>query len=366
MGLLIRSLLIVMIMKSIAARQSASSSNQATGSCDQDVIVDKLKGILIEYLDLVNGEVRNIIQQVGELKDSMTETQEAVSTELEATRGKVDELQVATSNNREKITSELEETRSKVEELEVSVSALVKLITNDTSETDDSDATDEFATTTEGDVFPGDCSDILAIGASVSGVYMVRPLRSSQAFQVYCDMETDGGGWTVFQRRQDGSVDFSLDYASYSRGFGNVDGEFWLGNDNLHLLTAQGEYQLRVDVQDFDQVTGYAKYDSFTVADASENYMLRVEGYTGNATDGLKSHQRMGFTTKDKDNDVNAVGNCAHEYPGGWWFRFCLSSNLNGLYFHHAEYSRLGGFMWNSFNNYRSLKFSEMKIRSRI
>ncbi|XP_071795911.1 fibrinogen-like protein A [Asterias amurensis] len=363
MGLLIRSLLIVMIMKSIAARQSASSSSQATGSCDQEV--EKLKTMLIDYLELVNAEVRYTQQQIEKLKDSMTETQEAVSTELEATRGKVDELQVATSDNREKITSELEETRSKMEELEVSVSALVKLITNDTSEPDDSDATDEFATTTEGDVFPRDCSDILAIGASVSGVYMVRPLRSSQAFQVYCDMETDGGGWTVFQRRQDGSVDFSLDYASYSRGFGNVDGEFWLGNDNLHLLTAQGEYQLRVDLQGFDQVTGYAKYDSFTVADASENYMLRVEGYTGNASNGLKSHNYMGFTTKDKDNDVNALGNCAHEYPGGWWFRFCLASNLNGLYFHHADLSSRG-VTWNAFANYRSLKFSEMKIRSRV
>ena len=83
------------------------------------------------------------------------------------------------------------------------------------------------------------------------------------------------------------------------------------------------------------------------------------------SANGLKYVNYMGFTTKDKDNDLNAIGNCAHQYPGGWWFRFCLSSNLNGLYFHHADISSRG-VTWNSFSNYRSLKFSEMKIRSRV
>ncbi len=89
--------------------------------------------------------------------------------------------------------------------------------------------------------------------------------------------------WQVFQRRQDGSVDFYLDFANYSQGFGNLEGEFWLGNDNLHRLTAQGDYELRIDLSDFEDESRYAVYDSFSIADVSDNYRLAVGSYSGTA-----------------------------------------------------------------------------------
>ena len=54
-------------------------------------------------------------------------------------------------------------------------------------------------------------------------------------------METDGGGWTVVQRRMDGSVDFSRDWFGYENGFGNLNFEFWLGLSKIYRLTKGGQ-----------------------------------------------------------------------------------------------------------------------------
>ena len=103
-------------------------------------------------------------------------------------------------------------------------------------------------------------------------------------------MTTAGGGWTVFQRRLHGSVDFYLGWAAYKRGFGALNGEFWLGNDNLHRLTAADDVKLRVDLEDFDGNITYAEYTTFKVADERNRYRLMIGGYNGTAGDS------MGFT----------------------------------------------------------------------
>ena len=106
-------------------------------------------------------------------------------------------------------------------------------------------------------------------------------------------MKTDGGGWTVFQRRLDGSVDFYLGWESYKNGFGNLSGEFWLGNDNLHRLTSADKVILRVDLEDFEGNITYAKYTTFMVADERDKYRLKIGGYSGTAGDsmGTEPHQ---------------------------------------------------------------------------
>ncbi|KAK3587898.1 hypothetical protein CHS0354_014410 [Potamilus streckersoni] len=68
-------------------------------------------------------------------------------------------------------------------------------------------------------------------------------------FSVLCDMDTDGCGWTVFQRRVDGTVNFARGWTEYQVGFGNLKGKFWLGNQQLHLLTKQGRKRLFVQVK---------------------------------------------------------------------------------------------------------------------
>ncbi|XP_063430101.1 ficolin-1-like [Mytilus trossulus] len=96
-------------------------------------------------------------------------------------------------------------------------------------------------------------------------------------------MATDGGGWTVFQRRRDGVTDFYRGWIDYERGFGNPENEFWLGNGNIHALTSQRRYQLRIDLKDFDGNTRYAVYSTFSIGDADSKYKLTIGGYTGTA-----------------------------------------------------------------------------------
>ena len=113
-----------------------------------------------------------------------------------------------------------------------------------------------------------------------NGVYSIDP-DGRGSFNASCDMTTDGGGWTVFQRRQDGSVDFYRNWNDYKNGFGSMCGEFWLGLDKIHRLTKNQAMTLRVDLGDFDGEKRYAKYSTFVVEDENENYMLTVGGYEG-------------------------------------------------------------------------------------
>ena len=205
-----------------------------------------------------------------------------------------------------------------------------------------------------------DCSDLLKSGHTQSGLYSINPDGRGR-FTVYCDMSTDGGGWTVFQRRQDGSVDFYRGWNDYKAGFGQLTAEFWLGNDKIHRLTASRPSSLRVELEDWNGARVYAKYGKFNIGDEQGHYRLEVGSYSGTAGDSLAYHNNMAFTTKDRDNDLWSRTNCAVEYTGAWWYNNCHVSNLNGQYL--GDENDLRGAKWSRFRRNLSLKFTEMKLR---
>ncbi|CAH1239335.1 ANGPT2 [Branchiostoma lanceolatum] len=207
---------------------------------------------------------------------------------------------------------------------------------------------------------PADCAAFKASGQTTSGVYTL-----GSGVQAYCDMDTAGGGWTVIQRRQDGSVPFNRTWEEYKQGFGNKNGDYWLGNENIHLLTNKRSYWLRIDFQDWHDRKAFAEYSTFRVSGELDGYRLYISGFSGNARDSMDNNGGR-FSTLDSDNDVSSI-HCSQQYgQGGWWFRSCGNSYLNGPYLGNCGNScpLSRGVMWYGWRGASySLKSVSMKIR---
>ncbi|XP_041330694.1 tenascin isoform X3 [Pyrgilauda ruficollis] len=208
--------------------------------------------------------------------------------------------------------------------------------------------------------YPKDCSQALLNGEATSGLYTIYLNGDkAQPLQVFCDMAEDGGGWIVFLRRQNGKQDFYKNWNTYVAGFGDPKDEFWIGLENLHKITSQGQYELRVDLRDKGD-TAYAVYDRFSVGDAKSRYRLRVDGYSGTAGDSMTYHNGRSFSTFDKDHD-SAITNCALSYKGAFWYKNCHRVNLMGRYGDNSHSQGVNWFHWKG-HEY-SIQFAEMKLR---
>ncbi|XP_050782849.1 tenascin isoform X4 [Gopherus flavomarginatus] len=208
--------------------------------------------------------------------------------------------------------------------------------------------------------YPKDCSQALLNGESASGLYTIYMNgNKSQPMEVYCDMISDGGGWIVFLRRHNGKEDFYRNWRTYAAGFGDPTDEFWIGLENLHKITSQGQYELRVDLRDKGE-TAYALYDRFSVGDSKTRYRLKVDGYSGTAGDSMIYHNGRSFSTFDKDNDA-AITNCALSYKGAFWYKNCHRVNLMGRYGDNSHSQGVNWFHWKG-HEY-SIQFAEMKLR---
>ncbi|XP_051728391.1 tenascin-X isoform X7 [Ctenopharyngodon idella] len=218
----------------------------------------------------------------------------------------------------------------------------------------------EFSTGNLRFPFPTDCSQEQQNGVLESGILELFPQgREGKPVMVYCDMETDGGGWMVFQRRKDGKTNFFRNWREYSSGFGALDGEFWLGNELLHNFTKMSPMTLRIDLRAGDESV-YARYSSFSVENAKKHYTIRVSGYSGTAGDSMSYHDGRPFSTRDRDPQP-FITRCAMSYRGGWWYKNCHEANLNGLYNTNKNHQ---GVIWTEWKGKNfSIPFTEMKFR---
>uniref|UniRef100_A0A8C7GGQ5 Tenascin Ca n=1 Tax=Oncorhynchus kisutch TaxID=8019 RepID=A0A8C7GGQ5_ONCKI len=201
--------------------------------------------------------------------------------------------------------------------------------------------------------YPKDCSQALLNGDTISGTYNIYlGGDESQPIQVYCDMTTDGGGWMVFLRRQNGNLEFFRNWKNYTGGFGDMNDEFWFGLANLHKMTASGQYELRVDLRD-NGMSAYAQYDKFTIAEPRSRYKIYLGRYIGTAgKDNYNNSDSMTY---------HHVTNCALSYKGAFWYKNCHRVNLMGKYGDNSHSKGINWFHWKGHEH--SIQFVEMKIR---
>ncbi|MEE6461193.1 hypothetical protein FKM82_001227 [Ascaphus truei] len=245
-----------------------------------------------------------------------------------------------------------------------------------------------------------ECEEIYRKGGDSSEMYLIQPDPFFKPYKAYCDMTTQDGGWTVIQNRQDGSVGFGRTWDGYKSGFGNIardggkgfcdmPGEFWLGNEKISKLTNLGPTEVLIEMEDWENNKVTAQYTGFTVQNEANKYQLSVSGYKGTAGNALMDgatqlqgenrtmtiHNGMFFSTFDRDNDgwLHADPNkqCSKEDGGGWWYNRCHAANPNGRYYYNGHYTwnmaKHGtddGLVWMNWKgSWYSMKKISMKIR---
>ncbi|XP_033756204.1 angiopoietin-related protein 7-like [Pecten maximus] len=198
--------------------------------------------------------------------------------------------------------------------------------------------------------------------ANSAVVKIIRP-NSGLNYDVFCDLDTENGSWTVIQNRQDGEVNFYRNWAEYKNGFGDLNGNFWVGLDIIHQLTLKDSI-LRIELVSWSGVVAYAQYSEFSIASESSGYQLSVTGFSGNVSyDAMDYHGGRRFSTHDKD---TTPLDCPETVLGAWWYKDCYNCNLNGPYKRDNGSDNYVAMVWWKFlpnRNYVPLMKSRMLVK---
>ncbi|XP_076802157.1 fibroleukin-like [Clavelina lepadiformis] len=210
--------------------------------------------------------------------------------------------------------------------------------------------------------FPSECTNIYASGSTSSGIYPIWLKERFQFTYVYCDMElvSTKKSWTTIQRRMNGEVNFNRGWDDYVRGFGNPQGEYWLGLENIYRLSRltispssifhlPKPPEVGFDLEDWDGVKTFDEYKMVLMEPKESNYKLYVAGRNTSSCFKTSPIFFGYFSTPDVDNDRDDNSNCAQEFKSGWWFNtYCDRSNLNQPYPKYKQDMTYYNIFWES------------------
>ena len=197
-------------------------------------------------------------------------------------------------------------------------------------------------------------------------------MGTNERVTTFCDQETEGGGWTTILERDASKThqDFDRNYTDYENGFGDRNGEFWLGLQTIHQLTTFPCTELRIDMETYDGTQYVAKYSTFIVGSKDSGYLLTLDGFSSTPytfpDDFSAASNGSKFSTKDNDQEIFESGNCAITFKSGWWYSICFGAKLTGKNFEGSHPYGLG-LHWISITGlHDSFKKASMKVRRRL
>ncbi|XP_016981530.1 fibrinogen-like protein A [Drosophila rhopaloa] len=312
----------------------------------------------------VNSELKNQLQELI-TKEDFANSIKALQTKLDARLDKMEELRTIqiTADANDELKSLVNTMNDTIKDLQ----SQLKISKGQTKSKEDILKVKEEHLTNRDKQISTLTTQIKAIEKTKSELscqlseYEIK-LREMEPFKVSC--ASSPPGWTVMQRRIDGSENFDRTWDEYKNGFGNVSGEFFIGLEKLHRMTEAQPHELYIKLGKVDGSTSYAQFNDFKIGSEEESYQLKNLGkYSGEAGDSLEYNKNQKFSTFDRDNDNYSEGNCASSL-GAWWHNRCSSSKLNGKYFNDGK--GWTGIHWRSWhdNDWEiSLTFAEMMIR---
>uniref|UniRef100_A0A0K8R7A1 Putative ficolin/ixoderin n=1 Tax=Ixodes ricinus TaxID=34613 RepID=A0A0K8R7A1_IXORI len=215
------------------------------------------------------------------------------------------------------------------------------------------------------------CSQIQMRKRSRSGDYTINPLNDP--VKVRCDMDSDGGGWTVIQRRTIYEVndnEFEKNEQDYELGFKVTGSGYWIGNENLHALTnfPNNQQSLRIELtRKGEPKPTVVLYRKFQVGPKKEGYKLTIDEYEGPEDyDALSYHKGEKFTIKKSMTERPDGDSCSERLSGGWWFKNCNKANLNGRKFNHPSKTKALGITWYIKRKDESYNYTYDRVKMKI
>ncbi len=181
------------------------------------------------------------------------------------------------------------------------------------------------------------CKTIFDSGVTKDGIYIIDPdgVGGEEPFNIYCDMTTNGGVWSVIAVSYVASDE---DYFPFNKNWDTVEniGVGNIGDIKSNYFISMKKYLALANQESKVDYVWYAKSgkpeDPWEKTLEYKNHYLEESTYRWQgeevwALDAFTYYPGQKLTTNDSDNDMHETTNCANSYKSFGWYKKCHSAH---------------------------------------